>query len=225
MTTIISIEGNIGAGKSTIVNELKKFYNNDCLLHEPLNGDSRLKKIIFLQEPVDEWKTIKDEDGNDILTRFYANSKDFSFAFQMMAYISRLALLRKTIKENPNSIIITERCLYTDRHVFAQMLFNSKQMSLIEYSIYLKWWDEFNIPIHGIVYLKTTPDISHQRVVSRNREGENIPINYLIDCHIHHDEYISLMKNPILEIDVNNNISNINEWLYRIDDFIKKNIV
>ena len=43
---IISIEGNIGSGKSTVVNSLKQYYSND--------------KIYFLEEPVSEWEKIKD---------------------------------------------------------------------------------------------------------------------------------------------------------------------
>jgi len=46
--------------------------------------------IIFLEEPVKEWENIKDDDGMNKLTKFYEDQKKYSFAFQMMAYISRL---------------------------------------------------------------------------------------------------------------------------------------
>ena len=52
MSCIFSIEGNIGSGKSTLVKILKEQLFT-------ANG----KKIIFLQEPVDEWESIKDESG------------------------------------------------------------------------------------------------------------------------------------------------------------------
>ena len=45
----------------------------------------------------------------------------------MMAYISRLAQLKKIIKEHPWSIIITERSIFTDRNVFAKMLYDNKK--------------------------------------------------------------------------------------------------
>ena len=51
---IISIDGNIGSGKSTLLTNLKEFYKNN-------------KKNIFLKEPVDEWKTITDENSITIL--------------------------------------------------------------------------------------------------------------------------------------------------------------
>ena len=84
MSQIISIEGNIGSGKSTILKSLKEHFENS-------------RNIIFLQEPVDEWATIKDKEGNTILSKFYGNQKKYSFAFQMMAYISRLNLLMNAI--------------------------------------------------------------------------------------------------------------------------------
>jgi len=54
MTVIISIEGNIGSGKSTLVSELEKYFKNN-------------NSIGFLQEPVDIWNTIKDETGKTIM--------------------------------------------------------------------------------------------------------------------------------------------------------------
>ena len=109
MSKIISIEGNIGSGKSTILKSLKKHLCNN-------------NNIIFIQEPVDQWENIKDKEGNTILKKFYENQKEYSFAFQMMAYISRLSVLKIAIENNPEAIIITERCLNTDRFVFAKML-------------------------------------------------------------------------------------------------------
>ena len=74
---IVSIEGNIGSGKSTLLETLKTIFKENS-------------NIVFLREPVDEWEKIKDKDGNTMLQKFYANQKEYSFAFQMMAYISRL---------------------------------------------------------------------------------------------------------------------------------------
>lgn len=96
---IISIEGNIGSGKSTLLGNLKK-----TLANTP--------GVVFLKEPVDDWETIRDKDGNTMLQKFYADQEKYSFSFQMMAYVSRLALLRDTIRQNPNAVIISERSLY-----------------------------------------------------------------------------------------------------------------
>ena len=48
------------------------------------------------------------------------------------------------------------------------------QIEDIEHTIYLKWFDELagSIRVDGIIYVKTDPWICHERVKSRNRQGE-----------------------------------------------------
>ncbi len=104
MGRIVSIEGNIGSGKTTLLGHVK-----EALKDTP--------DIIFLKEPVDDWETIKDKDGHTMLQKFYSNQEKYSFPFQMMAYISRLVLLRNAAKENPRATIVTERSLYVSLHV------------------------------------------------------------------------------------------------------------
>jgi len=215
MSKIISVEGNIGSGKSTIVDILKKSIQNNS-------------NIIFLQEPVDEWAEIKDKNGQTILSKFYENQEKYSFVFQMMAYISRLTLLKNTIRDNPDCVIISERCLNTDRYVFAKMLYDSGKMEDIEYTVYLKWFDEFNELYNNqkMIYMKTDPAICFQRIAKRDREGESvIPLSYLESCHQYHEEMINRFdKELVLVIDSNvdtdkdNNILNI--WIDLIRDFI-----
>ena len=183
MATILSIEGNIGSGKSTIINYLKTNY-------------SKNENIIFLPEPVEEWEKIKDDEGNTILTKFYNDQKKYSFAFQMMAYISRLNILRKTIEKNPGKIIISERSLYTDKYVFAQMLYDDQKMESVEYQIYNNWFHSFSdlAPLHKVIYLKTDPNVSFQRIHERNRTGESsIPYDYIQNCHVYHDKMYDLI--------------------------------
>ena len=123
---IISIEGNIGSGKSTFIKKLEEHWNSSSQLDE--------KKIFFLSEPVDEWLSIKDENDEHILSKFYNNQEKYSFTFQMMAYISRLNKLKNAIemlKLQKNSVIITERSLMTDKHVFAKMLYDEKKIEKI----------------------------------------------------------------------------------------------
>ena len=183
---IVSIEGNIGSGKSTLLANLKKYFKNN---------DS----IIFLKEPVDEWSKIKDENGTTILEKFYADQEKYSFSFQMMAYISRLKLLKDTIKDiqlnhihchsKEKYVIITERSLYTDKMVFAKMLYDSGKIEHINYQIYLNWFNTFadEFPVDKIIYVRTNPEICHQRISTRNRDGEdNIPLEYLESCNIYH---------------------------------------
>ena len=188
MTYIFSIEGNIGSGKSTLVKELQKHVRR--IANRP---------VVYVQEPVDEWDNIKDSQGETILKKFYANQHKYAFSFQMMAYISRLALLRRVIRENPNAIIITERSVFTDKEVFAKMLYDEGKIEEVDIQIYLKWFNEFieEIPVTGLIYVNTTPEKSKERVNIRARNGETIPLSYLQRCHQYHTTWINKFKKQV----------------------------
>ena len=85
---LFSIEGNIGSGKSTFIDNLK----------------NRLKHVygipvIYVPEPVEEWESIQSTDGKNMIELFYSDPKQYAFAFQMMAYITRLVYLKKEMKK------------------------------------------------------------------------------------------------------------------------------
>ena len=212
-----SIEGNIGSGKSTLLNHVKEFYKNK---EQPFT-------ICFLDEPVDMWNTVKDSNNVTILEKYYENTEKYAFAFQMMAYISRLSLFRKALQNNYD-IIITERSIYTDCNVFAQMLYDDNKLEEIEFIIYKKWFDEFieDMPEINYIYVKTDPNIAHQRVLKRSRQGETIPLAYLEKCHTYHENWLKTVDTHKCVFDGNNDINETPEllstWLENIDCFIKK---
>ena len=219
---IVSIEGNIGSGKSTLLDNLRHYYKDNV-------------RVIFLKEPVDEWEKIKDTNGHTMLQKFYENQEKYSFSFQMMAYISRLKILRDTVKNiNPNekTIIITERSLYTDKYVFAKMLYDQHKIEDVCYKIYLNWFEEFaqDFPVNKAIYVSTSPKKCYERIHKRARTGEEvIPLSYLQDCHLYHEEFLENNKeNKIQKIVLDGNVdiykeSNIlSNWIENIDTFISQ---
>ena len=181
---ILSIEGNIGSGKSTFVQNLKDNIAPECDDGSPL-------RVCFLQEPVDEWNQIRDSTGKTILECYYEDQQAYAFTFQMMAYITRLNRIKEALAGNYD-VIIMERSLQTDRLVFAQMLKDEAKISEIEFAVYTKWFDSFQteIPHCHTVYLRTTPEIALERVQRRAREGEDIPLDYLAQCHSYHERWL-----------------------------------
>jgi deoxyadenosine/deoxycytidine kinase len=210
---IIVVQGNIGSGKSTFVEKLKSRY-------------SGRKDICFLQEPVNEWLTVKDKQGVNILENYYKDQTKYAFMFQMMAYISRLAMLKRAIESNLYEYIITERCLNTDRNVFCKMLYDDGLIEDIGYQIYNKWFDEFNNfntidYVH--VYLKTDPIVSKKRVDKRARVEETIPLEYLTKCHEYHDRWLLNTDQKVVIIDSNQDIEinpNIDQWYNTVDYYL-----
>ena len=214
--TIVSIEGNIGSGKSTLLENLKKEFKNN-------------NSVVFVREPVDIWETIKDNNGITMLEKFYQDQDKYSFPFQMMAYISRLQLIKEAVDENPNAIIITERSLHTDKMVFAKMLYDTKKMEDVNYQIYNKWFDMFSkeYSINKTIYVNTDPIICHNRIHKRARQGESvIPLDYLNDCHRYHE---SMVESDIFNdkmtldgnIDIYENEIELQNWIKNIKVFIK----
>jgi len=185
----ISIEGNIGAGKSTLLAYLKG------------RGGMCGRQVVFVPEPVHLWEEVRNIDGVNMIQLFYADQTKYSFAFQVMAFVSRYKLLEKAILENPGAIIIAERGLDADR-IFATMLYSSGKMLREEFMIYMQLFDCFNrIPARGAIYLQCTPETAKARCVKRNRPGEVIPLDYLQECHEHHEAWISTTNALVLDAD------------------------
>lgn len=210
---LIYIEGNIGCGKSTLLRLLVSYFKNDT-------------RFGFVQEPVSQWTSFKDNDGENILDKFYKDQKKWSFPFQMNAFISRI----NAIERNNNEIKIIERSVYTDRYCFAKNCVESCVMNKIEHDIYCYWHDwltnKFNVKPDGFIYLKAKPSICGDRIRNRarNEEGE-IPIEYLENLHIKHEDWMKNIDTPVIEIDANidyiNDKQNLITLYKQIENFIE----
>ena len=226
---ICAIEGNIGAGKTTIYEHLKQHFASSS------------SRVVFMPEPVDIWETIRDASGKTILEKFYSDPK-YAFPFQIMAYSTRLAMLRKIIRENPNcELILCERSLEADHNIFAKMLFESGKIEDVEYQIYeLLFHDTAaEFALDGAVYIDSSPEVCHQRIAKRARAGESvIPLDYLTNCCNYYNrwltpelppasESISAVKFPILHLDTNADATYLetdpadcgNEWIRKVVEF------
>lgn len=206
MSKIICIEGNIGTGKTTFVKKMKEHFAN--------RGD-----IVFLEEPVDLWLQISDKEGN-ILDHYYKDQIAYGFKFQMLAYISRLSILKRAIESGKYKYIVSERSLHTDKNVFCRMLHDSKKIDDIGYQIYNMWFDEFYPYSNNCsyVYLRCEPEISLQRVLKRARKGESIPLEYLEECHFYHDEWLAEVSTIL---DANIEEDKTTEWLKVMEELTK----
>jgi deoxycitidine kinase/deoxyguanosine kinase len=175
---LISIEGDIGAGKSTLIDKLK----------------SEHPEWHFIDEPVTTWTNLKTNDGENLLELFYKDKPRYSYTFQNCALLSRALNIKKCIDDwmalcelNPeeaqNNVFITERCIETDFFVFAQMLFDDGFMNLLEWDLYKMWYTYIkaqSYPLTGIIYVSTPPEVCLERIHIRARKGEDlIPIEYL----------------------------------------------
>jgi deoxyadenosine/deoxycytidine kinase len=182
--TIISIEANIGAGKSTLIKNLQTFL-------DPTS-------TICIREPIDQWDNFRDPATNlSLLELYYLDPKKYALSFQTMIYSTLFDILQKTIKESDAALMITERSLQSSDGIFAKMLCDSEVLSPIEYQVYKNCIANTHIPLDVCIYLRTDPETCYERVQHRNRGGENqITIDYLRKCHDAHETWISSKQCP-----------------------------
>lgn len=209
---IISIEGNIGTGKSTLLDILQNKYKN----------------IVFAKEPVDQWLKLKNNNDENILQMFYKDNKRWSFTFQMNAFISRIKLLENIIKKNPNKLILTERTIHTDRNCFASELNDQNNIDALEWQIYNEYYNwlynKIDINPCAIIYLQVEPKISYERIQKRSRSEEcSVELEYLEKIHAKHENWINNIEIPKLILDYSENINDpifLDSIILRINNFL-----
>jgi deoxyadenosine/deoxycytidine kinase len=182
---IVSVEGNIGAGKSTLVAAL-----------------GSLEGVFVVEEPVAAWAKVMDGNGTPMLDLFYKDTEKHAFAFQVMAFMSRLDALRR-LRDSPEvracerPILVTERCLQTDRHVFTEMLRDSNMMCEEHHAVYRMMYDNFarECPVHALIHLDLAPEACMDRIRERGRSGEEgVGANYLASLDAYTGRFVEAME-------------------------------
>ena len=156
---IISLEGNIGTGKSTMMQLLKNKLGDNAE---------------YIDEPVDKWLQIKDKNGKDILKTFYDNKERWGYTFQSLACITRINRLIRAILHSPKEYIFIDRSLKGDL-IFAKMLYDDGVINDIEWQSYneiIKLFEDNygNLIDSKIIYLRCEPNVSYDRIKKRSRD-------------------------------------------------------
>jgi len=186
---LLTIEGNIGSGKSTMIKHLRELYPT----------------FRIIDEPVDQWTNMCTEDGKSLLELFYEDKMRWSYTFQNCAFITRFISATKALAEDvsEDTIYISERGILTDRHVFATMLHDSGCLSKIEWELYSTWFAHFQSSCKpmGIIFITTDASICSDRIKMRNRQGESgIPQAYLDELDVYHERWLSNSDIPVLRV-------------------------
>jgi deoxyadenosine/deoxycytidine kinase len=151
----VTVAGNIGVGKSTLVELLSK-----RLGWEPF------------YEPVGE---------NPYLADFYEDMPSWAFHSQIF-FLSRRLRAHRQLLDHPTSAI-QDRSVYEDAEIFAQNLYLQRQMSERDYQTYRELYQVLTIflpPPDLVIYLRASVPSLTQRIQQRGREYEKqIQPNYL----------------------------------------------
>lgn len=155
MVHIISISGNIGAGKTTALNLLK------CKYGYP----------IFLED-VEGWLPL--------LTKFYEDPKRWCFTLEMLILESTNRQF-DTIESNydENDIVFIESTQFCSQ-VFANVAYSKQNLSEIEYETYTKCVDRFTRNVSLKYYIDTPVEVCVDHIQRRGRDCEKeITSDYL----------------------------------------------
>ena len=180
---ILSIEGNIGAGKSTLMGALRLHYHDD-------------NRVAFVDEPIGVWDAVRDENGKTLLELYYADQERHAFEFQMLALKTRASAIGCKAADKRIKLVITERDVSTDKHVFAKMLNDSGVITATQMQVYDLWFRSvvsgaYRGRVVNRLYLRTTPELAAARTSKRARPGEAaIPSSYHQACHDAHEAWL-----------------------------------
>ncbi len=212
----IGIVGNIGVGKSTLV---------ESALAEPFS--EVLLQTLPSRTGEEKIYAFKEEFNPKVLDAFYQNPKEKAFLAQIEFFNGRLE--RRLQIYGCKGIILEDRTLAEDYFIFglAQKILGN--MTEEEFLTYQRLFNLMTEKIHEpdlMVYLKSDVPTLKKRISQRGRESENaIPEKYLQQLNELYELYISRhCKCPKLIVDANEDIlfeDYIKKTIYRIAEEIK----
>lgn len=177
----ITIAGNIGVGKSTLVELLTQRTG---------------------WEPV--YEAVQE---NPYLADFYQDMRRWSFHSQVF-FLSRRLQQHHTLLQHNNSVI-QDRSVYEDAEIFARNLYRQGDMSLRDWRCYHDLYQTMATllqPPNLVVYLKASVSTLRQRIIQRGRDYEQkISDAYLAQLNTLYDEWVeNFTLGPVLTIETDN---------------------
>ena len=156
---IVTIDGNIGSGKSSSIQQLQEILSKD--------------KTIVLQEKIKNFEPW--------LKLYYSDMNRYAMGFQMEVLLSHLEQKKiMTSKTNQSKLILSERSPISCIHVFGELLKRKNIMCKEEQDLCIRYGDLYGWIPDYIFYIRATPTNCFKRVQLRNRKNENdITLDYL----------------------------------------------
>ena len=152
---IYALEGNIGAGKTTIMKIIGQYFTS----------------VEFVEEPVSQWQNL---GGMNLLEAFYSDPERWGFSFEFYSMLSKIkALLNAANSDKP--VIVIERSILSNK-VFMDLSHELGKLEEIEYTMLMNTYHFYLQHVYpqlsGIIYLDTPVDECIKRITKRNRGEE-----------------------------------------------------
>ena len=155
MKRFIAVAGNVGAGKSSLVEFLEAEYGFEPV-YEPFTD-------------------------NPYLDDFYTDMRSWAFHSQLY-FLTHKFRLHQGLPARPG-VVVQDRTIYEDAEIFCTNLFRSKHMSDRDYKTYMELYESMQSvlrPPDLLIYLRCSVRSIRRRIKKRGRESEqSIPTVYL----------------------------------------------
>ncbi len=197
----IAIEGNIGAGKTTLTNKIAEDFNAKTVLER------------FADNP--------------FLPKFYEDQNRYAFPLEM----SFLADRYQQISDDLAQFDLFKDFIVADYHIFKSLIFAKVTLAEDEYRLYRNLFDiiyrEMPKPdLYVYLYQNTEKLLANIKQRGRSYEQE-IPAEYLEKINSGYLEYIKSQTDlNVLIIDVTNRdfVENQEDYIFVLDEIRKKTI-
>ena len=174
----IAIEGNIGAGKTTLSHLLSQHYNAKLVLEE------------FAENP--------------FLTKFYENPKQYAFPLELFFLAERFKQQQDLVKSKD----LFQEVMVSDYIFTKCLLFAKVNLPEEEFRLYQKMFDVFYqqlTPPDILIYLHSPVNRLQNNIKKRNRKFEQaIPDEYLFQIQETYTSYIKQHNIKTIFIDASN---------------------
>lgn len=193
MKRYIAVAGNIGAGKTSLVDFLCKRYG--------------LKPFF---EP---------NDTNPYLEDFYKDMRRWAFHSQIY-FLTHKFRLHRELERYPGTVI-QDRTIYEDAEVFARNLARSRRITRRDYATYRELYETILrdlTPPDVMIFLRCSVRIQRKRIQRRGRGMEQqIPTSYLRRLGKLYEDWFSAWDlSPVIEID-SDRIDYVTDLVHRLD--------
>ena len=166
MKRSIAIAGNMGSGKSTLVEFLSRTYG-----------------VTPFYEPNDE---------NPYLADFYKDMKGWAFQSQLY-FLANKFRLHQELDRQPG-VVALDRTIFEDAEIFATALHQMRKISKRDWQTYQSFYDAILDAIRPpdlMIYLRCSMRTLRQRIRLRGRAMErDVPLSYLKRLERLYDEWI-----------------------------------
>mgnify|MGYP001823485465 CR=1 FL=1 len=193
MKRSIAIAGNMGSGKSTLVEFLHRTYD-----------------VVPFYEPNDE---------NPYLADFYKDMKRWAFQSQLYFLSNKFRLHQELDRQA--GVVALDRTIFEDAEIFATALHQMRKISKRDWETYQGFYHAILDAIRPpdlMIYVRCSMRTLRQRIRLRGRKMEqDVPLSYLKRLERLYDGWIedySMSEVLVLETD---NLDYISDFMHRLD--------